>query len=423
VCNGGASWTCTATDLISVEVCETIAECLVAICEPSSGQCVTQSGNAGALCGSGTKGACDDGVCAPLPFVPPAGAEWTNAQSPPVVNVPEGCGVSGMPCVAAGISAPWLRDGGQTLCYDDDSEIPCPGTAGAAECATTPYCGQDAQYGADATDPGWSSSRFLESVSFGADVVVDLFIGAQWELTAASQLQMPWVAAEQRCTALNTEEYGGRSDWRLPSPHEAFSLFNFSVFGSGGASDFPGLPGDYIWTNGAVSSDAAGAYYVGMAVPYVSSTELMPSVQATFTARCLAVAEVPVARSRFYVSTQVPGEAVVFDAHTALTWTQTHLPDATGWSQGLAACEALDFGGSADWRAPSAVELFSIVDYSRSPAIDPVTFPNTSDSFFWTSTTAPSDVTRAFTIRFFDGELALYSAQKAVDTQLMRCVR
>ena len=39
----------------------------------------------------------------------------------------------------------------------------------------------------------------------------------------------------------------------------------------------------------------------------------------------------------------------------------------SNWEQALSYCENLSLGGRDDWRLPTAKELQSIVDYSRSP--------------------------------------------------------
>jgi hypothetical protein len=83
----------------------------------------------------------------------------------------------------------------------------------------------------------------------------------------------------------------------------------------------------------------------------------------------------------------------VTDTATGLTWMKvdsgdrslrgalgkTHYKDGRmDWPEALAFCENLSFAGADDWRLPSAKELQSLLDYSRSPsatksaAIDPV---------------------------------------------------
>jgi hypothetical protein len=95
------------------------------------------------------------------------------------------------------------------------------------------------------------------------------------------------------------------------------------------------------------------------------------------------------------------GNGTVTDNATGLTWTQSDSGAGMNWEAALNYCEALEAGGSTDWRLPGVKELQSIVDYSRSPAtsnsaaIDPLfnvsaitdEAGQTDYPFYWSSTT------------------------------------
>jgi hypothetical protein len=94
------------------------------------------------------------------------------------------------------------------------------------------------------------------------------------------------------------------------------------------------------------------------------------------------------------------GNGTITDRATGLTWTQNDNGDGVIWDEALSYCEALNLGGTGDWRLPNIKELQSIVDFSRSPdatnspAIDPL-FTLTpivdelgqNDWGYWSSTT------------------------------------
>jgi arylsulfatase A-like enzyme len=72
------------------------------------------------------------------------------------------------------------------------------------------------------------------------------------------------------------------------------------------------------------------------------------------------------------------GGGTITDDATGLTWTKADSGAGMDWPSALEYAEGMDFAGHSDWRLPTAKELESIVDYTRSPdttnsaAIDPV---------------------------------------------------
>jgi hypothetical protein len=81
------------------------------------------------------------------------------------------------------------------------------------------------------------------------------------------------------------------------------------------------------------------------------------------------------------------GDGTVTDNVTGLQWQQA--APATTYTQAaaLAYCTGLSLGGHTDWRLPSYVELFSIVDFGAyNPSINGTVFPGTPADYFWSST-------------------------------------
>lgn len=79
-----------------------------------------------------------------------------------------------------------------------------------------------------------------------------------------------------------------------------------------------------------------------------------------------------------YDTTSVPG--VVIDNVTRLMWQRTAGPSMFGFPgsapPGESYCAQLTLGGYDDWRLPTEIELYSLIDYTtQDPAIDATAFP------------------------------------------------
>jgi hypothetical protein len=96
---------------------------------------------------------------------------------------------------------------------------------------------------------------------------------------------------------------------------------------------------------------------------------------------------------------------VVVDRVTGLTWQRVVSADSYGWSEAADHCACLTLAGHDDWRLPTRIELVSLIDVRRqSPAIDPLAFPDTPSTWFWTSSPAADVPGAAWYVAFFDGD-------------------
>jgi len=97
------------------------------------------------------------------------------------------------------------------------------------------------------------------------------------------------------------------------------------------------------------------------------------------------------------------GNGTVTDKSTGLMW-QQETPISLCWTDAIRFCSDMKLAGYTGWRLPTIMELKSLVNYNRcNPAIDPVYFPNTFSSFYWTSTIYAYSATHAWCVHFGDG--------------------
>ena len=113
-----------------------------------------------------------------------------------------------------------IVDTGQTKCYDETKEITGPKQEEA-------FFGQDAQY---------LGNQPAYSLSADGLTVFDNVTGLTWQrspdLNGAGNLtagdKLTWPRAQAYPTTLNTANYGGFNDWRLPTIKELYSLIKFN---------------------------------------------------------------------------------------------------------------------------------------------------------------------------------------------------
>ena len=127
------------------------------------------------------------------------------------------------------------------------------------------------------------------------------------------------------------------------------------------------------------------------------------------------------------------GDGTISDNATGLMWKKcsegqsdatcsTGFTTAMNWTTALSTCEADTTAGHTDWRLPNKFELDSIVDIQTyTPAIDATFFPNTEQSYYWSSSSVDVGPTWAWQVDFSYGE-STSSAKNSIFFRT-RCVR
>lgn len=270
-------------------------------------------------------------------------------------------------------------DTAQTMCYDNSSGITCPQLGEA-------FYGQDAQH--QGNQPGY--------VDNGNGTVTDNITGLMWQKSPDTNSDGVINSSDKFARAevqtylalLNAQNFGGYSDWRVPSIKELYSLIDFRGTDPDPMSDntaalTPFINPDYFAF--AYGDTSAGERIID--VQFLSSTQYMGTV---FNGRT-AVFGVNFADGRikgypsdktFYVlcvrgntnygqnDLADNGDGTITDHATGLMWEQTDSGVGLNWLEALAWVQtqnATNYLGYSDWRLPNAKELQSIVDYTRSP--------------------------------------------------------
>jgi hypothetical protein len=186
--------------------------------------------------------------------------------------------------------------------------------------------------------------------------------------------------------ALNDANYGGYSDWRLPTIKELVYIVNYNISYIGTTIDtgyFPNTQTSFYW-----SSTSYPAYtYMAWGVKFRDGYNGFDFKYEDADRYVRAVRGGQSSAGAFKDN----GDGTVTDISTGLMWEKAGPPGMT-WDQALAYCDSLSLGGYTDWRLPNIKELNSIVDYSR---VDP-SINTTYFSGYWNYASCTTDANFTF---------------------------
>lgn len=282
-----------------------------------------------------------------------------------------------------------IVDTGQDGFYNNSTEISEPGASDA-------FYGQDACYAGN--QPSYT-------VSSDGLTVYDHVTGLTWtrshdwngdgNLDADDKKTQSDAVAH--ASTLNAQNYGGFSDWRLPSIKELYSLIDFrGTDPNPMATDTSSLTPFIDQTVFEIGYGDTGAGERIIDSQFATTTIYVDTVmnnQAAMFGLNLVDGRIkgyPLLNKTYYVyycrgNTDYGvndfidnSDGTVTDTATGLMWAKEDSGIGMDWQNALDYAETSTLAGYSDWRLPNTKELQSIVDYSRSPdttasaAIDPV---------------------------------------------------
>ncbi len=288
-----------------------------------------------------------------------------------------------------------------------------------------PHAGQDAHYAGNA--PSYEDH--------GDGTVTDHVTGLMW--TKDPGKKMTWANAAKSAKTCRTAGY---HDWRLPTIKELYSLIQFNGIDPDPMSTATGNLTPFIdhtvfnfsYGNPDQNERIIDSQFATSTL-YVSTT--MNGARTMFGVNFAdgRIKGYPIGKhgprgEKTYYALYVRdnpdygknnfkdnGDGTITDTATGLTWMKADSGKGMDWQAALKYAESLKLAGHSDWRLPSAKELQSIVDYTRSPdttgsaAIDPI-FDTTAIrneggkkdyAHYWTSSTHISAKGRTDTAVYF----------------------
>jgi len=329
---------------------------------------------------------------------------------------------------------PWpIPHSGQTKCYDNEKEIPCPKPG-------EPFYGQDGNY---IINPR-SFTKLDEhgnDLSYEAEdwlMVRDNVTGLIWEVKQArddipdysnphdSDNKYTWYNTnpetnygytgtynngkntEMFINQINESRFGGFKDWRLPSIKELASLVALEgIVPAINELYFRGIQyNDYDYWSALYWSSTPHDRYtetaLGLNFVYGYDSRhykgLSYNVRAVRGGQCC----------RSFDHLVINGNKTVTDTSNGLIWSIEISEKQLSWEDTLKYCETYSLAGYSDWRLPHKEELRSIIDYSRFyPAINSKIFYAISKCYWSTSNVVNTG--SAWGIDFHDGSAGVYS--------------
>jgi len=288
---------------------------------------------------------------------------------------------------------PRLPDTGLVACFDDAGQANrCPEKGYA-------FYGQDATY--TINPPSYTKldadGNELPDNERSWVMVRDNVTGLIWENKVYDgengihcvNKRFNWFdATDEFIAQINTAQFGGYSDWRLPSKIELINLTKFGTFSPAISTFFSYLQSANYWSSTNNVCDSYHAWQIDFKFGIDSSTR--KSVW-NFVIAVRGEPSSPV----FFDN----DDGTVTDQTTGLMWMKTtadvnedgvvDFDDAVTWQQALSWCEKSSLLGYSDWRLPTIKELDSIVDYSvADPAVNTLYFPDTISAEYWSSTSS-----------------------------------
>jgi Protein of unknown function (DUF1566) len=236
------------------------------------------------------------------------------------------------------------------------------------------FFGQDAQF--THTTPAYTKSGDRLTVT-------DEVTGLTWQKSYDVGIYY-WASIQTVVDNLNTQNYGGYNDWRVPTIKELYSLWNGSagwpyintayfdiyytdeqdlshaIFWS--SDKYTGVLGNISGGNGEAAGDEL-AFGVNFGTGHIKSYSI--SSGPKHQVRCVR-GNLSYGVNLF----QNNNDGTISDLATGLMWQKNDNGSGIDWEHALAYAQTqntANYLGHNDWRVPNAKELQSLVDYTRSP--------------------------------------------------------
>ena len=285
-------------------------------------------------------------------------------------------------------------DSGEKICHDDQ------GRKIAVPKKREKFYGQDGSFSINPLSFAKlrEGAKILEDKAGWQDgwrMVRDNNTGLVWESKSPNpgeinfrENKYTWEEALSYIQRLNSNAYGGFSDWRLPHREELRSIVDYH--GNTPAVDekyFSDIQPQFYWSGDSNNKEpifAWGVYFAyGCAICYLKTF--------SYYVRAVRSGYSPNFGNIDRYNFQDNGDGTVSDLNTGLMWKKDE-SQPLNWEEAMNHCQELNLAGYNDWRLPTIRELPTILDLSFKDGcwFHKQFFPSTQTAplgFYWATTT------------------------------------
>lgn len=251
----------------------------------------------------------------------------------------------------------------------------------------------------------------------GNGTVTDTVTGLMWQQKDGGEMTI-----ERAIYYCDTLTLGGYTDWRLPLPHEGFSILNHQYANPAvNTTVFTTTTAQYWWTSERQANDTTKIWVTnagGGIGNHPKSETISAGGTKIFSARAVRdVTPPPTIPNRFTDN----GNGTITDNLTTLVWQKIVYSDSITWEQALTYADTLALNGNTDWRLPNIKELESIDDESLvNPSINRTFFSTMVTNKYWSSSSLPNQPTKAW---YLDTQFGITTYDFKTLRHYLICVR
>lgn len=254
----------------------------------------------------------------------------------------------------------------------------------------------------------------------GNGTITDNITGLMWQKTDGGEMTI-----ENAITYCDNLVLGGFSDWRLPTPLEAYSIQNLQNNNPAlNTTYFTASAAEYWWTNKFQTGDNTKVWCTnsgGGIGNHPKSETISAGGTKRFHARAIRDSNTPIVLTNHFTDN---GDGTITDNVTQLQWQKVSNPSALTWEQAISYAENLTLGNDSDWRLPNIKELQSLNDENlTNPSVNTTFFSTIGVKNYWSSTTLKPNTTNPASAWYWNTQFGITTYDLKANSNYVICVR